>query len=198
MLRTLGALVILAISVFFVRLSAGEAGLQLWGLGARALVTSVSRNVFGVFRSSYTAHYEFTTADGVRSTGSCPSYSRAEGATVKIRYFRRHPDWNFPAMRWYAAFRMLEFGAVAWLFAAWSSRLFLSAGGRKPEISSGAAKKGGADQTAADAAPRAPAASDAPGEEPFRTTWIAALLLSIALGAAALVLNLAWIKIAEA
>ncbi len=203
-MRFIGGSILLLLAVLAFHWCAGEIAVQNFGRETRATVTSVSKSSTSTRRSSYTANYEFVTEDMSKGYGSCPSHKGAGGGSVRIRYLPHDPTFNTPTVWWYAGFWMVAFGAAAWPLALWSARTFLFRRIRRfgepegeeddDEETDDAGEKG---ETAAAQSAPAPAPAADTGPVPFRNRWSAAMLFSVALGALAIAVNLAWFDAKE-
>jgi hypothetical protein len=199
-MRFIGALIVFVLAGLAFRWCAGEIAVQTLGRETTAHVDSVLKSS-GYRRTTYTAHYEFTTEDMSKGYGSCPSHRGATGGSVRVRYLRHDPSFNTPAVWWYAGFWMLAFGAPAWPLALSSARLLLYRRIRRfddPEEDDEDKEDAEAEDTKpAEAPPTAPAPVADIEPVPFRNRWSAAILFSLVLSAAAIACNLALFDLRE-
>ncbi|MBI5381966.1 MAG: DUF5050 domain-containing protein [Opitutae bacterium] len=200
-MRFIGGLIVFCLAALAYHWCAGEIAIQLWGRDARATIYSVKRQST---RGGYTAHYEFVTEDMSKGFGSCPSHRGAEGRGVTVRYLRHDPAWNTAPIWWYAGFWMFFTGVLAWPLALWSSRIFLYSRPHRfgeteedededeeeEEEDKESETESAKTEDEEEAKPEKPAAEVLP--VPFRNTWKAAMLFSLALAGAGIALNLAW------
>lgn len=173
-MRLVFGFIVLVASGFFWSGVAEQLALTLWGAKTRALVTHVAKEQHRR-GTSYTALYEFTTADKRLGHGSVPSRANAQNAMIDVIYLPARPSVNRPDSVDYVGMMVTWQGGLGLLLALWSARILL----RRPKRLGG--RPATVDSDLHQSADAGMSREDAPPSVHWRNRWAMAFLLGIVL-----------------